>query len=465
MKKMKLFPKTFLYTLLWFCLLNLITHSAIYYFYPKFYMESVQKNLDEKVDILSNMLSETDRYGAGYVLTSFAKQNRLNVITDTDGKKVSYQGMEIEFEIIPEAGETFNLGNIENVESLIVKNQEMQLRDGTKTELQIIASTQPVKEATHINLFLLPFTLGISVVFSVVFAYFYSRKITQPVLEMLKVTRAMKDLEQDAYFKIKNQDEIGILANQINQVYGKLRQTIDSLEKEKIRIAELEKSKVEFLRSASHELKTPVSGLRILLENMRYNIGKYKDRDTYLDASIRTVDELTAMIQEILDSSRIQGQVGEAPKELLIVKDEIEAVLNDYKVQAAAKSLNVELKIESSFRLEMNRSFFHRVWSNLISNAVRYTDEGGFVSIQSKGNELMIRNTCRPLSKEQIAHAFEAFYRPDFSRSADTGGSGLGLYIVKEILEANHCEYTFEAWEEGMCFRMSPSEKKLLTAN
>ena len=68
----------------------------------------------------------------------------------------------------------------------------------------------------------------------------------------------------------------------------------------------VEKSKTVFLRSASHELKTPLSGLRILLENMQYNIGKYKDRDKYLAEAVAKVDELSGMVRDILDTSKVQ---------------------------------------------------------------------------------------------------------------------------------------------------------------
>lgn len=211
---------------------------------------------------------------------------------------------------------------------------------------------------------------------------------------------------------------------------------------------------MDFLRSASHELKTPLSGLRILLENMRYNIGKYKDRDTYLESAIGAVDQLSGMVKEILDSSRIQGQAGEAPKEMLDVKTEIGEVLKEYKMLAASQSLTIELHLDEQLQIEMNRQFFQRVWSNLISNAVRYTDAGGCICIENSQSEIFIRNTCTPLADEEITHIFDAFYRPDFSRNAQTGGSGLGLYIVKEILDANGIACRFEACKDGMCFIM-----------
>lgn len=91
----------------------------------------------------------------------------------------------------------------------------------------------------------------------------------------------------------------------------------------------VEKSKTVFLRSASHELKTPLSGLRILLENMQYNIGKYKDRDKYLAEAVAKVDELSGMVRDILDTSKVQD-LQEEEKQKLYADGEIGAVLQEY---------------------------------------------------------------------------------------------------------------------------------------
>ena len=98
----------------------------------------------------------------------------------------------------------------------------------------------------------------------------------------------------------------------------------------------MEKSKTVFLRSASHELKTPLSGLRILLENMQYNIGKYKDRDKYLAEAVAKVDELSGMVRDILDTSKVQD-LQEEEKQKLYADREIGAVLQEYAMQIADK--------------------------------------------------------------------------------------------------------------------------------
>lgn len=451
-KKMKLFPKTFCYMMLLFAIIIAVMHFSIYFFLPGFYMRNIDSESQKKMDDLSDTMQALNWEGWDSVLEAYVKRNGVNITLESDDLKKSFQGDNFLIDVAVSGDHQFQLGNIENVESVIIKNRMVTSRDGRTVRLQMSVNTRTVREAVEVIWLLLPFTSAIAVVFSVVFSYVYSKKITKPIQEMLQVTNSMKNLDQYAYFKVVNEDEIGILAGQINEVYRQLWQSIDNLEKEKNYISEMEKAKVDFLRSASHELKTPLSGLRILLENMQLNVGKYKDHETYLGVSIESVEKISGMVQEILDSSRIQGEIGRSEKSLLCVKDEVEGVLKDYEILAKAKGLDVISEIDEALQIEMNPKFFQRVWSNLISNAVRYTADNGCIRILGNQNEISIWNSCKPLSEEQIRHIFEPFYRPDFARDAYSGGSGLGLYIVREILEANRFDYGFEPREEGMCF-------------
>ena len=164
-------------------------------------------------------------------------------------------GMDFQISLYTDADMVFDVSNLENAESIIVKNKTMEADDGIEIQVEVMASAMPVKEAVDMITFLLPFTFGATILFSIVFSYLYSRRITRPIFHMLNVTNDMKNLKPEAAFHVQDEDEVGLLAEQINQVYEQLLATIRSLDEEKEHMLAVEKSKTVFLRSASHELK------------------------------------------------------------------------------------------------------------------------------------------------------------------------------------------------------------------
>ena len=450
MKKMKLFPKTFLYTFFMLLFITTSMHLMIYFFYPKVYLSRMQDQLEKKMDTLQQEIERNTAAEAGQIFSDFAKQNNVNVTVERAGSEVTYMGMDFQISLYTDADMVFDVSNLENAESIIVKNKTMEADDGIEIQVEVMASAMPVKEAVDMITFLLPFTFGAAIFFSIVFSYLYSRRITRPIFHMLNVTNDMKNLKPEAAFHVQDEDEVGLLAEQINQVYEQLLATIRSLDEEKEHMLAVEKSKTVFLRSASHELKTPLSGLRILLENMQYNIGKYKDRDKYLAEAVDKVDELSGMVRDILDTSKVQD-LQEEEKQKLYAGGEIGAVLQEYAMQIADKKLEVTDSIPEDCLLFMSRNTFQKVWSNLIGNAVQYTEQGGQITIAADTDKIWIENSCTPLTEEQLAYIYEPFYRVDDTRAA-SGGNGLGLYVVRELLKKEGFRYVFEPVEDGMRF-------------
>ena len=450
MKKMKLFPKTFLYTFFMLLFITTSMHLMIYFFYPKVYLSRMQDQLEKKMDTLQQVIKRNAAAEAGQIFSDFAKQNNVNVTVERAGSEVTYMGMDFQISLYTDADMVFDVSNLENAESIIVKNKSMEADDGIEIQVEVMASAMPVKEAVDMITFLLPFTFGAAILFSIVFSYLYSRRITRPIFHMLNVTNDMKNLKPEVAFHVQDEDEVGLLAEQINQVYEQLLATIRSLDEEKEHMLAVEKSKTVFLRSASHELKTPLSGLRILLENMQYYIGKYKDRDKYLAEAVAKVDELSGMVRDILDTSKVQD-LQEEEKQKLYAGGEIGTVLQEYAMQIADKKLEVTDSIPEDCMLFMSRNTFQKVWSNLIGNAVQYTEQGGQITIAADTDKIWIENSCTPLTEEQLAYIYEPFYRVDDTRAA-SGGNGLGLYVVRELLKKEGFRYVFEPVEDGMRF-------------
>src|SRR5699024_8641934 len=120
----------------------------------------------------------------------------------------------------------------------------------------LMSNIQPVDESRQVALKLLPYSITISFIISLIAAYIYSSIITRPIKNILKVTKEMERLKKDSFCVVESEDEIGMLAENINVLYDTLWHTIESLEQKVEDISAMEKEKIEFLRAASHELKT-----------------------------------------------------------------------------------------------------------------------------------------------------------------------------------------------------------------
>lgn len=308
-------------------------------------------------------------------------------------------------------------------------------------------------EISHIILRSLPYSIAICILVSFVCAYFFSRAITNPIKDILNVTMRMSDLDKQAVCDTDTKDEIGILAEKINQLYENLLTTIEHLQEERDKVSEAEKQKVDFLRSASHELKTPVTALNAMLENMILGIGKYSDYAVYLPLCKERTEQLSKMIAEILEASKIGSIVDEKPQ-VVDAAAYVSEICKGYRLIAQANEITLKEELLESFEISLPTKTFARAFSNILSNAVAYTLPDKKIIVRLNDRKLTVENECEPIPAEHLKHIFEPFYRPDYARNQNDGGNGLGLYIVSSILDSLKLSYSFEAIQEpqGMRF-------------
>ena len=198
----------------------------------------------------------------------------------------------------------------------------------------------------------------------------------------------MENLNKEAFCKVETEDEIGILAANVNSLYENLLNTIVSLEEEIKNVSESEKIKVDFLRSASHELKTPLMSMNIMIENMLYDIGKYKNHYIYLEKCKDIVSELSKMVQEILDTSKL-NIINNKNESVLDLGSLVQKNIEPYKLIAKSKKINIKMNLKESFNIKVDEKLFTKAISNIISNAVNYTDEGKEIRIYIKDKNLL----------------------------------------------------------------------------
>ena len=429
MTKRSIFAKIFLITFALFSSLVILLHASVYFIFPSTYIESQRQTILKKSQALAKSFQGQEEGTIESVIDLYSKTNDI---------KVSIKGKEKQNAL--EVKDDLLLNPDSQNNSLVIEERKIRTKEGKDLTLQFLATVDSQKEARDISLGFLPYSLLASFVLSLIASYLYARMISAPILEIKQMTKRMKRLDRTASLPIHSQDEIGVLKQQINDLYHHLLEVIDNLEQQKQENLKLEQMKVEFLRGASHELKTPLASLKIILENMRDKIGRYKDRDRYLAVSLDIVDEMNQIVLEILSLSSVQELGGD--KEWIQLDDVVNRILTQNQVLVENRSLLIDNYLPAT-SIFMNLAILKLVLSNIISNAVKHSDEGGVVRIglENGGSDFVIENTI--VSKENTS-----------TKAQSKKEGGLGLFVVKYLLEHEELSYRFEESPTGRRFVM-----------
>ena len=429
MTKRSIFAKIFLITFALFSSLVILLHASVYFVFPSTYIESQRQTILKKSEALAKSFQGQAEGTIESVIDLYSKTNDI---------KVSIKGKQKQNAIEVKDDLLLNPNSQNN--SLVIEERKIQTKEGKDLTLQFLATVDSQKEARDISLGFLPYSLLASFVLSLIASYLYARMISAPILEIKQMTKRMKRLDRTASLPIHSQDEIGVLKQQINDLYHHLLEVIDNLEQQKQENLKLEQMKVEFLRGASHELKTPLASLKIILENMRDKIGRYKDRDRYLSVSLDIVDEMNQIVLEILSLSSVQELGGD--KEWIQLDDVVNRILTQNQVLVENRSLSIDNYLPAT-SIFMNLAILKLVLSNIISNAVKHSDKGGVIRIglENEGTDFVIENTS--VSKENIS-----------TKAQSKKEGGLGLFVVKYLLEHEELSYRFEESSTGRRFVM-----------
>ena len=433
MTKRSIFAKIFLITFALFSGLVILLHASVYFIFPSTYIESQRQTILKKSQALAKSFQGQKEGTIESVIDLYSKTNDI---------KVSIKGKEKQNAL--EVKDDLLLNPDSQNNSLVIEERKIQTKEGKDLTLQFLATVDSQKEARDISLGFLPYSLLASFVLSLIASYLYARLISAPILEIKQMTKRMKCLDRTASLPIHSQDEIGVLKQQINDLYHHLLEVIDNLEQQKQENLKLEQMKVEFLRGASHELKTPLASLKIILENMRDKIGRYKDRDRYLSVSLDIVDEMNQIVLEILSLSSVQELAGD--KEWIQLDQVVEQILDQYKVLAQSRSLTIDNQIPAK-QVYMDPAILKLVLSNVISNAVKHSDAGGEIQLrlEEEGTHLAVENT----SQEMVETA-----ELPMTASRQKKEGGLGLFVVQHLLDHEELAYQFDKTAMGLRFCM-----------
>ena len=406
MKKLKIFPKICIQTFSVIAIIVLFIHLFVYLIFPKTYLDVRKEEINNKAnEITENLNGKSEDY-IEQALDFYSNTNEIKAFIK---KNTSSNEVEIK--------NNLNVDLKSSNNSLIIEERQLKLDTGEEIRLQFVSTADMQNQAKNLSLQFLPYSLIISLCFSAVVSLVYAKSIKNHVVEIKSVTDQMMALDKMARLEIDSNDEIGQLKAQINDLYETLLDSISNLELKNKEILRLEKIKYDFFKGASHELKTPLASLKIILENMKYNVGKYKNRDVYIDDCIDLVDLLTKNIQKILSVYSIENLKDD--EEVVCIKDELSSVLQKYDVLIHQKELHIQNDLQDE-TMYIGKRALHMILSNLIGNAINYTHEKDTIYIGIEQDWFYIQNKYDPSQPK---------------------GNGLGLYIVRNLLDNYKIKY------------------------
>lgn len=406
MKKLKIFPKICIQTFSVIAIIVLFIHLFVYLIFPKTYLDVRKEEINNKAnEITENLNGKSEDY-IEQALDFYSNTNEIKAFIK---KNTSSNEVEIK--------NNLNVDLKSSNNSLIIEERQLKLDTGEEIRLQFVSTADMQNQAKNLSLQFLPYSLIISLCFSAVVSLVYAKSIKNHVVEIKSVTDQMMALDKKARLEIDSNDEIGQLKAQINDLYETLLDSISNLELKNKEILRLEKIKYDFFKGASHELKTPLASLKIILENMKYNVGKYKNRDFYIDDCIDLVDLLTKNIQQILSVYSIENLKDD--EEVVCIIDELSSVLQKYDVLIHQKKLHIQNDLQDE-TMYIGKRALHMILSNLIGNAINYTHEKDTIYIGIEQDWFYIQNKYDPSQPK---------------------GNGLGLYIVRNLLDNYKIKY------------------------
>lgn len=425
--KSSLSAKSFLFIALLLVLCGLLIYSSVVLFLPNSYTIVASDRINQELRDLAATLSETNFTQADDVLATFCRDNRASVLLTGWGERL----------LIGYVDEGLDSGDVFTT----TLNVTFADRPVSYT-LTVSAPISAGHELTMAFGELLPVLLVIVLVISALGAFICSRILVRPVLEISRISQRMAELDMSWSCDVKSSDELGVLAESLNTMARRLDAAMSSLEDanrqlraDMEQMAAMSKQRRDFFAAASHELKTPITIIKGQIEGMLMGIGRYKDVQGILPETMHEVERMEQLVAEILEITRLEmdglaGHTGPVDFSSLTRK-----VVQELMPLAEERAMELEAEIPDGVTVTGAEPLLERAVHNIITNALRHSPAGERAVVVLRPGRLTVRNSGVNIPEDELKVLFTPFARVEKSRNKASGGSGLGLYLVKTIID------------------------------
>lgn len=287
---------------------------------------------------------------------------------------------------------------------------------------------------------------------SAIIIYVTTRRITSPIMDLAKLSVQMSNLDFEAKYTGREKDEIGVLGHSMNSLSEKLKETIGELKSannelqkdinEKIQIDEMRK---EFISNVSHELKTPIALIQGYAEGLSEGMCEDPEsRDYYCSVIVDEANKMNKMVRQLLDLSALEFGENAPVMECFDITALIKGVLASAEILLQQKEASVEFLAEGPILVWADEFKIEEVVTNYLSNALNHLsgDKKIRITVSREGEDVRVSviNSGNCIPDEDIPKLWTKFFKVDKARTREYGGSGIGLSIVKAIMDSHNKE-------------------------
>lgn len=456
---------------------------------PRYYMHNKKEVLMENYQTISNASAQNELESDEFAVTFdnlCSNGNIMALILQQDGKVLrssvnDLDALRTEFWDVLLHGDKMEV---------LYSNKQYQLLQKTDTRLDseylvlvgvlengdmvlMRTAVESIRESAAISNRFLLFAGAAAIVASILVAFFTTRHITKPLQQLTDISKRMVDLDFNAKYETdqSNSYEVEELGNHINRLSENLERTISELKtanvelqddiEKKIQIDEMRK---EFLSNVSHELKTPLALIQGYAEGLQECINDdAESREFYCEVIVDEADKMNRMVKKLLTLNQLEFGNDQVIMERFDMTELIRGVANSTRILMEQKGIRLELENSEEAWVWGDEFKVEEVITNYMSNAINHADGEKLIRVFYTRSEDKLRvsvfNTGQPIPEEDIEKIWVKFYKVDKARTREYGGSGIGLSIVKAIMDSFHQRCGVINHEDGVEFWMELGTK------
>lgn len=309
---------------------------------------------------------------------------------------------------------------------------------------------QGIKDNVHIsNTFITYIGIG-TLIIGIIAAFVLSSYISRPIKQLSNIAERMSELDFDIKYDGKDKGEIGLLGKSMNNMSQKLEENISQLKAANLELQrdidkkeKLEKMRTDFLSNVSHELKTPIALIQGYAEGLKEGItDDPESMDFYCSVIMDEAAKMNNMVKRLLTLNQIEFGEDELVMERFDINELVKSVVNANELRATQKNLSITYDIlDTPLYVWADEYKVEEVVTNYLSNAINHCCNENIIKIKvgqiDKDNvRVSVFNTGNNIPEADIEHIWEKFYKVDKARTREYGGNGIGLSIVKAIVES-----------------------------